>query len=205
MAWSWSHTHEAYENAYNNLSNLDREDLMIIFAEWRAAQEKGGSISDFNPGFDQRKYDRALAYAATLDNSALIEFIWEHAESFATCDNGGFNAWVCPHGCHTVSFDPEIDPDKLYWFTSSSGMVEFQLPGQCVIDCSHSGQCDDDISHWLAKLDLDLDPDKLASELREYGAWDQDELSNHDDNLARILWSAACDLSETITQGEYND
>lgn len=44
-----------------------------------------------------------------------------------------------------------------------------------------------------------------ASELAEYGAWDQDELSDHDANLARLVWSAANDLSETITQGEYND
>lgn len=115
MAWSWSHTHEAYENAYANLSDLDRDDLKIIFAEWRAAQGKHGVISDFNPEFNQKKYDRALKYADTLDNSAMIEFIWEHAESFATCDNGGFNAYVCPHGCHTVSFDRV---DRVVWLAS---------------------------------------------------------------------------------------
>ena len=48
MAWSWSHSQEAYENARENLSTLDRETLEIIFAEWRAAQGKGGIIHDHN-------------------------------------------------------------------------------------------------------------------------------------------------------------
>ena len=48
MAWSWSHSQEAYENARENLSELDKETLEIIFAEWRAAQGKGGIIHDHN-------------------------------------------------------------------------------------------------------------------------------------------------------------
>ena len=48
MAWSWSHSQEAYENARENLSTLDRETLEIIFAEWRAAQGKGGIIHNHN-------------------------------------------------------------------------------------------------------------------------------------------------------------
>ena len=48
MAWSWSHSQEAYENARENLSTLDRETLEIIFAEWRAAQGKGGVIRNHN-------------------------------------------------------------------------------------------------------------------------------------------------------------
>ena len=96
-----------------------------------------------------------------------------------------------------------IDPDKLYWFTSSHGMCEFQLPGQCVIDCSHSGPCDQDVAYWLPKVNLDLDPDNLALDLGEYGAWEPEELQDHDLNLARILWLACGDLQEEIDAGEY--
>ena len=32
--------------------------------------------------------------------------------------------------------------------------------------------------------------------LSEYGAWDADELANHDDNLERIVWLAANDVAE---------
>lgn len=115
MAWSWSHTQEAYANAEQNLRDMPREDREIIFAEWRAAQGKGGLIHDHN-AFDNRKYERALAYAKNMDDECLSDFIWEHASEYATCDNGGFNAWMCPSGCgcHCVSFDREtadIDAD----------------------------------------------------------------------------------------------
>jgi hypothetical protein len=32
--------------------------------------------------------------------------------------------------------------------------------------------------------------------LKEYGAWDRQELADHDQNLQRILWLAACDITE---------
>lgn len=107
MAWSWSHTAEAYRAAELNLRNLDKETLEIIFAEWRAAQDKDGEVRDSNK-FDQRKYDRALKYAKGMDTDCLADFIWEKAENAATCDNGGWQAWMCPSGCgcHCVPFSP---------------------------------------------------------------------------------------------------
>lgn len=204
MAWEWSHTHEAYDNARENLSQLDLADLKIIFAEWRAAQVKGGEIE--HNSFCQRKYDRALKYAITLSRDQLVEFIWDRASDLATCDNGGFNAYMCPDGCHTVSFDSvgrEIDPDKSYWYCSSMYMIEFELPGQCILDCYHQGDCENEVDYWIPKLELDIDRDHLIGELIEYGAWDLDELQDHDQNIARIVWLAAGDLQETINAGEY--
>jgi hypothetical protein len=117
MAWSWSHTSEAYENAMKNISELETSELCIIFAEWRASQGKRGIIDPVSPAFSERKYKRALAYAEKLasnplGNEALAEVIWEQASEFATCDNGGFNAWVCPYGCHTVPFSRDDDTDE---------------------------------------------------------------------------------------------
>ena len=105
MAWSWSHSQEAYIAARYNMEQLDRETLEIIFAEWRAAQGKGGAIKSH--WFDRRKYNRALKHAATLPGDVLVDFIWEHAENASTCDNGGFHLWMCPHGCrcHCVPCD----------------------------------------------------------------------------------------------------
>jgi hypothetical protein len=31
--------------------------------------------------------------------------VWEKVKALAVCDNGGFEAWVCPYGCHTLPFD----------------------------------------------------------------------------------------------------
>jgi hypothetical protein len=108
MAWSWSHTQQAYSDARENLSELDRETLEIIFAEWRAVQGKHGIIDPVSPALNERKYERALKHAKSLDHDTLVDFIWEKASEFSTCDNGGFEAWMCPHGCgpHCVSFSP---------------------------------------------------------------------------------------------------
>jgi hypothetical protein len=105
MAWSWSHSQAAYEDAQQNLFNLDKPTLDIIFAEWRAAQGKHGVIDPVSPQFSQRKYDRALKHAKILAHDPLVEFICEKSSEHATCENGGFEAWMCPYGCgcHCVS------------------------------------------------------------------------------------------------------
>ena len=87
-------------------------------------------------------------------------------------------------------------PSALYW--ASFNRFELRLPGACVADCSHSGPCDADVAHWapLVTRPADCTPDALRSELREYGAWDADELADDAANWARILWLAAGNVSD---------
>jgi hypothetical protein len=67
--------------------------------------------------------------------------------------------------------------------------------------CSHSGSCDEDVK-YLSRLpairrQLDkIQPDVIAVELKGYGAWDEKELKDHDQNIQRILWIAACNITE---------
>lgn len=66
---------------------------------------------------------------------------------------------------------------------------------------SHTGRCDDDVKTLsevpgIARQLAKLDPLTLIRELKEYGAWDTEELSDHEQNLQRILWLAACDIRE---------
>ena len=98
-----------------------------------------------------------------------------------------------------------INPDYKYWWTSSSGKIEFQLPGECLIDCSASGSVDDAVDCWRRELLLDLDPDLVRSELREHGAWDDEELQDDQANIERLIWIAACDIKESIASGDYID
>ena len=129
MAWEWGHSIEAYQNGRENLARMDRTDLNIIYAEWKAAdsahiealkeheteQKQSEWIFEFSPpdwdgnGFDEVGYNDALKEAETLAGDTLVAYIWERAETFSTCDNGGFNLWVCSHGCHTVSCDLESE------------------------------------------------------------------------------------------------
>ena len=41
-----------------------------------------------------------------------------------------------------------------------------------------------------------LMPKDLQDELREYGAWDEIQLQDHNANLMRILWIAAGDIQD---------
>ena len=110
MSWEWSHSDEAYNAAYQNLHNLSRPELCEILTEW--------DMEIFHEG----SYDKySIRHAELLNDpyetcETLADQIWlQCSESQEingswfgrTCDNGGFNAWVCPHGCHTVSFDDE--------------------------------------------------------------------------------------------------
>jgi len=75
------------------------------------------------------------------------------------------------------------------------------LPVDVVEMCSHQGDCTEDIKACLQMPEIkkeleDIDPEQLRKELDEYGAWDNEELSNHQDNLERILWIAAGDISD---------
>lgn len=67
--------------------------------------------------------------------------------------------------------------------------------------CSHSGPCDNDVEivmnkPYIKKQLAALKPETLAKELKEYGAWDETELSNHNDNLKRWVWISAGDIVE---------
>lgn len=90
--------------------------------------------------------------------------------------------------------------DKTWW-TSGCGRINLQIDLRDAKDCSHSGSCDSDIE-WLKSCPYiieqtdKLDRLLLANILREYGAWDDGDLSNHDANIDRILWIACNDITE---------
>lgn len=111
MAWGWSHTAEAYENARENVNSLPRSDLLIIYAEWKAYMAgKEADPQDHEP-FDEQAYFEVLSREESLRHGLgtpcdiMADCVWEWMEQQAICDNGGFRAWACPYGCHTVSFD----------------------------------------------------------------------------------------------------
>ncbi len=85
------------------------------------------------------------------------------------------------------------------WFSTSSGLIELELTQDDVATGYHTGACDNDIADLrripriAAQLDA-IDPALLRSELKEWGAWDDEQLADHDENQSRILWLACGDL-----------
>lgn len=90
---------------------------------------------------------------------------------------------------------------KLLWFTSSSGRIELQMTMEQAESVSHSGECDEDVQELskvsaIADQMAKIDPALLSAELKEYGAWDEDERADHEQNLQRLLWLAGGDIAE---------
>ena len=87
-----------------------------------------------------------------------------------------------------------------YW-TDSYGRLELKLSLDQAAKGYHRGACDADIAALMEDQTVSsqlskLDPEIVRDCLQEYGAWDQEELSNHKENLARLLWIACGDIQE---------
>lgn len=109
MAWEWSHTQEAYNNAEQNvidMINNNRERAEAVYAEIKGCNNWQDYTTASN-NFDEDAYNKALLEAKRIDDRKLLDTIWNFANEYRTCDNGGFNAHICPHGCHTVPFNRE--------------------------------------------------------------------------------------------------
>lgn len=65
------------------------------------------------------------------------------------------------------------------------------FPLSLLEDCGHSGSCDVDVARWSRKFQCPVHPQKLADELREFGAWTDEELEDHGANWERLIWIAA--------------
>ena len=131
MSWSWSHTTEAYEYAQKKLRKMSQKKMAVIWAEWKVHQKAqadklaeakkeaeengwpeptlGFDSQDFDQVYYEEQLKEAKALIKKMGKDTLADDIWERACELATCDNGGWNAWMCPYGCdpHAVPFSPE--------------------------------------------------------------------------------------------------
>ncbi len=76
-----------------------------------------------------------------------------------------------------------------------------EIPDSFAAWTAHPGDCYNGLVKLMQvdeiKAELDkIDMDNLRLELKEYGAWTDEELNNHNDNLIRILWITCCNINE---------
>lgn len=99
-----------------------------------------------------------------------------------------------------------LSPKNLYWWSSSSGLIELRIPGECVVACSHSGDCGTEVDHWAPRIleQAEKDafphnptPEKVREELRKHGAWTEEELRDSSANWSRLVWLACCDIADS--------
>ena len=77
-----------------------------------------------------------------------------------------------------------------------------QLPPECIADCSGSGDQTDNVKHWVERLNFDGPLELFKEHLKEYGAWDDEQLKDHYENRLRVLWLWANDCYEN--PGDYD-
>ena len=81
-----------------------------------------------------------------------------------------------------------------------------QLDRTTIEDCSHGGACDEDVAYHRKRLALTVNRDNAIRCLKNYGAWDDSELENKDnEDLAEIILWIACgdfrDYLENLKEG----
>jgi hypothetical protein len=88
----------------------------------------------------------------------------------------------------------------MHWL-NGSGIISLQITKAEAAQGAHSGSCDADIlelsnrpriRRQLNKIDREV----LKRELDQWGAWDDVELADHEQNLQRVLWIACGDIVE---------
>jgi len=107
MAWSWSHTTTAYENALDNVQKLSDEKLSECYGEFMARIPNYGIEDDLDEDKYSIYYDEAIDKINFNQRFLIEDRVIDFMNDLALCDDGGYRAWCCPFGCHTVSFDKE--------------------------------------------------------------------------------------------------
>lgn len=80
--------------------------------------------------------------------------------------------------------------------TASFNRFKLEMPDDAVVDCSHQGECDSDVAYWETRIAINVPPEAIRAELKELGAWSQEELENEYDNRLRLIWVAACNIRD---------
>lgn len=66
-----------------------------------------------------------------------------------------------------------------------------------LLDCGGSGDASEAVDYVLGAYSVCGDEATCKAYLRGYGAWDDDELADHDENLRRLVWLTGCALRES--------
>jgi hypothetical protein len=104
--------------------------------------------------------------------------------------------WLIPDGMeHNEESDSFEYPTEYAWSFGTSGQCELTLTPDDIDSIPQSGPADESIAELrkvpriAAQLEK-IDAATLASNLKDYGAWDETERADHDANLSRVLWLA---------------
>ena len=94
------------------------------------------------------------------------------------------------------------EKDKLYAYIDCSDGFELYMTLEQAESVSHQGDCIHDVKALFEDLEIKsqfaVRTDKqLSDALKDYGAWDDEELKDRKENIFRLLWIAGGDIKES--------
>lgn len=87
-----------------------------------------------------------------------------------------------------------------YWSSSNYGN-DIEMTEEQARRGYHQGDCEPGVTGLLSELESQLsklDPETLRVELKGYGAWTDEELANHKENILRWVWLSCGDVTERL-------
>jgi hypothetical protein len=80
------------------------------------------------------------------------------------------------------------------FFDATGYALARRIPKDAVLECSAPGPCDDAVDYWIGYLGFEAPEAPTRAYLKTFGAWDDDELSDHAVNTQRLFWSICHDI-----------
>ena len=79
----------------------------------------------------------------------------------------------------------------------------YEIPADCVADIARTGPNDAAVESWVPRIDwTEWDADQVRDELRDAGAWSEEQLADDLANRGRILWILAWNVRDDEEHGE---
>lgn len=134
---------------------------------------------------------------------------WYYCQPGCMPDSGPYGPFASHDAavCDMYSQQDFDSMEGMRCWSSGCGRLNLWLTLEDAASASHQGQCDDDVKalsekDYVACQLEKMDAAQIAADLKGYGAWDAAELADHGQNLQRLVWLAACDITEREVTGE---
>lgn len=99
----------------------------------------------------------------------------------------------------------KIKPNMKKYYAYVDNSIEMEISEECVLQCAHSGQCDEDVKRWLEMDEIKTQFKRLTcktmrSHIKEWGAHEESELNRMDKHTLSlfILWDLCFSILDEI-------
>ena len=161
---------------------------------WVAFDEAGIKVGTIVEGSDAEFSTRVDVTGLDFDEPSATLLVERFRAAIQECEDFSSEVWA------------EMTAATIETRFALIGTIELMIKLADAESASHQGQCDADVLAlskvpYIAEQLSKLNPETVARELQGYGAWEADELTDHDQNLQRLLWLACGDVVEEEKQG----